>query len=477
MEKGPFDNFEQRFTECDDKFNTIFDLTSVATKIIRSDLTTIKVNAAICDMLGYRAEELEGIKILDLACEDYIDHWHHLQEELWSKQVPFFKLEACLYRKDRTLVWVSVTTILYQDQGETFGFTVLDDISGMKNFTESQKRLDMALKYSGTAIWEMDLRTNKVFRSQDHDEIFGYSQNQNDWTLNSYCQHISEDTLLDFNNAVWNIPRVGGMDVQVKVKDGEVAAKWLNIKGKAEFDKQGVAIKVIGVINDITKDKLLERHKDDFITIASHELKTPVTSLKASLQLLDRLKDDLSERVRKLIVQANKGVNRITLIIDDLLHAGKNYQNQVLINKSNFNLFELAQEIGDQFAASETQAIFIEGSKDIMVYADAERIGRVLTNFIGNAAKYAADSDIIIEIAQTEQYSRVSVTDKGKGISPEKVPMLFNRYYQTDFNQDEYSGLGLGLYISANIIEKHDGRIGVESTPGLGSSFWFELPK
>ena len=159
-------DFEKRFRECDQKFNTIFDLTSAASKIIRSDLTILKVNKALCELLGYDAKEIEGTKILDHACEAYIQHWHNLQEQIWAKQVPFFKLEACLYRKDRSIVWVDVTTILYTDQGETFGFTVLDDISAIKQYEQSQQRLNVALKYSNTAVWELDLQTKIAIKFQ-----------------------------------------------------------------------------------------------------------------------------------------------------------------------------------------------------------------------------------------------------------------------------------------------------------------------
>lgn len=184
-EKNEPNDFEKRFHECDAKFNTIFELTSVASKSIRSDLTIVKVNKALCELLGYPPEEIEGTKILDHACEEYIAHWHRLQDELWSKQVPHFKLQACLYRKDQSVVWVDVTTILYNDQGETFGFTVLDDISGLKKHQESEKRLNVALKYSDTAVWELDLETHEVFRSPDHDQIFGYEQRQAHWTLDT----------------------------------------------------------------------------------------------------------------------------------------------------------------------------------------------------------------------------------------------------------------------------------------------------
>jgi len=478
QEKREPNDFETRFRECDAKFNTIFNLTSVSSKIIRSDLTILKVNKALCELLGYTAEEIEGTKILDHACEEHIAHWHHLQEEIWAKKVPFFKLKACLYRKDRSRVWVDVTTILYNDQGETFGFTVLDDISGLKKYEESQKRLNVALRYSDTAVWELDLETEEVFRSPDHDQIFGYAQRQSHWTLESYYSHISEKDLPTFKEAISQIEKAGGLDAQVRLNNADGTIRWLNMKGKTQNNDQGKAIKLIGVINNITKDKIIERHKDDFISIASHELKTPVTSLKASLQLLERSPDATSSRNTLLISQANKSINRISLIIDDLLNAGKNYREQLEFRKTTFNLYELAQEICEQFAPSETQHVTLSGEKNLMINADSERIGRVMTNLISNAVKYApGTAEIKVELQEGSDFIKVSVKDKGPGISQEKIPLLFDRYYQADDQQGQYSGLGLGLFICANIIRKHEGEIGVDSIPGQGSTFWFTLPK
>ena len=478
-EKNEPNDFEKRFHECDAKFNTIFDLTSVASKIIRSDLTILKVNKAFCELLGYPPEEIEGTKILDHACEEYIAHWHRLQEELWSKQLPFFKLKACLHRKDRTLVWVDVTTILYKDQEETYGFTVLDDISGLKEYKDSQKRLNVALKYTETAVWELNLQTHEVFRSPDHDQIFGYEQRQTHWTLESYYPHIDQQDLPAFKAAIQHIEIQGGLDVQVRLVKADGILRWLNIKGKTETNEDGKIVKLIGVITDITKDKIIERHKDDFISIASHELKTPVTSLKASLQLLDRSSEPQSDRNRSLLLQANKGINRISLIIDDLLNAGKNYSDQLEFRKTTFNLYELAQEICDQYTTpSQTQTVTLNGDKELIIHADSERIGRVLTNLISNAIKYApGTTEIKVGLQDGLDFIKVSVADKGPGISADKVPLLFDRYYQAEDPQGQYSGLGLGLFICANIIRKHEGEIGVDSTPGQGSTFWFTLPK
>jgi len=477
MQENKEQNNFERFKECDDKFNTIFELTSVASKIIRSDLTIFKVNKALCELLDYSPQEIEGTKILDHACEEYIAHWHRLQEEVWSKQVPFFKLQACLYRRDRSRVWVDVTTILYTDQGETFGFTVLDDISGLKQLEESQKRLNVALKYTGTAIWELDLKTKEVFRSPDHDQIFGYKQRQIHWTLEDYFPHISADDLPQFKRALSDIRTKGGIDVQVRLNRPDGVLKWLNIKGKAETDKDGEAVRLVGVINDITKDKIIETHKDDFISIASHELKTPVTSLKGSVQMLQRDTDGQSERTRLLVAQASRGINRISLIIDDLLNAGKNYRDQIELRKTTFNLMELIREISELFISEGIPGIKIRGEEEIMVHADSERIGRVITNLISNAVKYAPTTqEIIVELVDHESVIKVSVIDKGPGIVAEKMPLLFDRYYQAD-EQQQSSGLGLGLFICANIVRKHGGDIGVDSVPEKRTAFWFTLPK
>jgi PAS domain S-box-containing protein len=471
-------DFKIRFQECDTKFNTIFNLTSVASKIIRSDLTILKVNKALCELLGYPANEIEGTRILDHACEEYVEHWHNLQEALWSHSLPFFKLKVCLHRKDRSIVWVDVTTMLYNDQGETFGFTVLDDISSSRKYEESEKRLNLALKYSDAAVWELDLENKEVLRSEHHDQIFGYEKNQDHWTLEKYYSHLSEDDLKEFKKAIENLDSEGGIDVQVKLLRDDGTTRWLNIKGKTETNDKGKPVRLTGVITDITKDKAIERHKDDFISIASHELKTPVTSLKASLQLLSKSPDELSHRTNLLITQANKGIDRISLIIDDLLNAGKDYREQLEYRKTDFNLYELAQEICEQFPKSKSQDVNVYGKKDIMIYADSERIGRVLTNLISNAVKYAPGSvEIKVDLHEETEYVKVSVIDKGQGISQEKIPLLFDRYYQAEDHVAQYSGLGLGLFICANIVRKHDGEIGVESKQGEGSTFWFTLPK
>jgi signal transduction histidine kinase len=121
--------------------------------------------------------------------------------------------------------------------------------------------------------------------------------------------------------------------------------------------------------------------------------------------------------------------------------------------------------------------IKITGNKSVEVFADAGRIEQIIINFVNNCIKYASESkEILIEIKIEEQMVKVSVTDKGPGILSDKLPHLFDKYYRVDSSGNQYSGLGLGLYISAEIIKKHNGEIGVDSILGMGSTFWFTLP-
>jgi two-component system CheB/CheR fusion protein len=477
QEEGNIKDFEKRFLECDNKFETIFKLTSAASKIIAPDLTILKVNDALAELLGYSAAEIEGTKIFDYACEEYKERWQKLQMELWSNEVPSFKLQACLYKKDKTVVWVNVTSILYQDEGKTYGFTVLDDVTDLRRFQESERRLNMALKYSKLAVWEFDLNSKLISRSESHDEIFGYDRQQETWTLDSYIPHVWDEDQPRFKAALNAASQGQKMDQQVRLITVDGTVKWVNFQATPETDADGRPMKMLGTIADITKDKLNERYKDDFISIASHELKTPITSLKASLQLLERMNDGMGDTAKSMLLTANKSVGKITLLIDDLLNANKSNSEQLHLKKTNFNLYKVIEECCGQLWFQSSHEIVLQGPQHLEINADAERIERVVVNLLTNAIKYGPDSnELLIQIEQDAAMAKVSVTDHGIGIAPEKIPLLFDRYYQADSVADHYSGLGLGLFISAEIIKKHGGEIGVDSIQGKGSTFWFTIP-
>ncbi|KQS35787.1 PAS domain-containing sensor histidine kinase [Pedobacter sp. Leaf194] len=219
------------------------------------------------------------------------------------------------------------------------------------------------------------------------------------------------------------------------------------------------------------------KKKDEFINIASHELRTPITSLKAILQLLQRMKTEGSERMAGLIDKANHNVGRVTEMIDDLLNASQLNEGQLKLNKKSFNLSEMIGSCVHHIRIEDNYKITTIGDATVSVLADEGRIEQVLSNFITNAIKYAPESyHIKIRITPRSGFVQVAVTDEGPGIPAEKLPYLFDRYYQVNTSGGRYSGLGLGLFICAEIVRQHGGDIGAESVVGKGSTFWFTLP-
>jgi len=267
-------------------------------------------------------------------------------------------------------------------------------------------------------------------------------------------------------------------DYEIAIQVPNAERIYISINTAVLKNINGDVILCIATFMDVTNRRKIYQQKDEFISVASHELKTPITSLKASLQLLKRLKDtEHTSMIPKLIDQANKSMNKVSILIEDLLNTSQYNSGQLHLHTKNINLYELIYECCKEIRTEGKYSIKIEGDKEIFVNADPDKIEQVIVNFVNNAIKYASDSNLInIEIVKEDDMVKVAIIDKGPGIDPSKTPHLFDRYYRGDNDGKQYSGLGLGLYICAEIIKKHNGKIGVESILNSGSTFWFKLP-
>jgi chemotaxis family two-component system sensor kinase Cph1 len=230
------------------------------------------------------------------------------------------------------------------------------------------------------------------------------------------------------------------------------------------------------LIKEATQE--LMQKKDEFMSIASHELKTPITSTKASLQLVQRMvaKNADLQPVAPFIDKATSQVNKLTGLINDLLDVTKIQAGKLELAKSNFVLYELIRECVEQCIVEDSHhKVLIEGDSTLNVFADRNRIDQVLCNLITNAIKYSPNGDTIAISAESLDSGKVKVkvTDKGIGIPQDKVDEVFNRFFRVEHTSQKFSGLGLGLFISSEIIKQHEGQIGVTSTLGVGSTFWF----
>jgi len=265
---------------------------------------------------------------------------------------------------------------------------------------------------------------------------------------------------------------------------------WLVRKDKSQFWASGMstplrdkAENLLGfakIIRDLSERKELEQQKDDFISMASHELKTPLTSIKAYAQILHRHLEDIQEteglsHLTKMLKQITKQEN----LIRDLLNVSKIQSGLSDQQIEIFNLDQLVHDTATELGATApTHAIKVEGQTSAKVNALKEHIGQVLANFLTNAIKYSpASNTVIVRLSEDKKNVAVSVEDFGMGIPKEEKKRVFDRFYRSDnVKTKNLSGYGLGLYIAAQIIKQHGGQIMVESTEGKGSTFSFSLP-
>jgi two-component system sensor histidine kinase VicK len=268
------------------------------------------------------------------------------------------------------------------------------------------------------------------------------------------------------------------LSLDLRLENSSGAYRWYLVKSVPHYTEQQEILKWFGSCTDINDHKLALTKKDEFISVASHELKTPLTTLLGILQVLDRLKTNPSApMLSEFIDRAHKNAKKINTLVGELLNVGQLTAGQLRLHKEHFNLHELIDNCCQYVRTEHVFEIIINGDPELRVYADSGRIEQVLVNYINNAVKYAPHSGhLTISFVKHDEEIKVSVSDKGPGIPQEKIPYLFDRFFRVDTGGSQYAGLGLGLYICAEIVKKHGGRVGVDSELGKGSTFWLTLP-
>jgi len=271
----------------------------------------------------------------------------------------------------------------------------------------------------------------------------------------------------------------GGLDYITKPVDMDV----LLLKVKTFYRIYEQSRKLIEIqdalLDEIEFRKQAERKKDEFISIASHELKTPLTSVKGYVQLLERSveKGDVPT-LRKHLGKAQVQLEKLNGLITDLLDISKIESGKMKFNMKPFvmdamldNVLEIINQSNPEFN------IVKKGGFSGEIFGDELRIEQVVINFLTNAIKYSpGTTEVQINVEDRGDRIYVSVRDFGIGISEEQQKNVFEKFYRVEETAIHFQGLGIGLFISSEIIRRHQGEIGVKSTPGEGSEFYFHIP-
>jgi two-component system phosphate regulon sensor histidine kinase PhoR len=261
-------------------------------------------------------------------------------------------------------------------------------------------------------------------------------------------------------------------------------SKFLQVSGTVLHNSEGEKIGALVVLNDITRLRQLENIRREFVANVSHELKTPITSIKGYIETLQEGALEDKENAIKFLEIIAKQADLLHALIDDLLSLSKIEQEA---ERGEMQLVDekVRRIIEDAIASYETRArerrirVTLQCKDEVVVKANARLLEQAVGNLLDNAIKYSeAGSSVDIEVVKNKKEVAIAVRDHGGGMAPEHLSRLFERFYRVDKGRSrELGGTGLGLAIVKHIIQAHGGRVAVESTLGKGSTFTLLLPK
>lgn len=272
----------------------------------------------------------------------------------------------------------------------------------------------------------------------------------------------------------------GGIDYLTKPFDPDILL--LKVKTFYKLFEQAQAMQEMQetLKKEIEQRKILENKKDEFISIASHELKTPLTSVRGYIQLLERLPDvKNNEKYKSYLAKTSTQLDKLRDLIDDLLDISKIESGKMKFNFQPISTEKLLENTIDNVSQMYPNHRFRKlGKCSATILGDEMRLEQVLLNYLTNAIKYAPNSkEVFIECKLTDDNKiQIGVRDFGIGIPSDKHENIFDKFYRVEESSYKFQGLGMGLYICKEIIARHHGEYGVESELNKGSLFYFRLP-
>jgi PAS domain S-box-containing protein len=490
-------NAEARLKESEARFRRTFELAGSGMAHIGMDRRFIRVNRRLCDILGYREDELLKLTGRQISHPDDLDIINEQRPALHAGEITAVRLEKRYVRKDRAVVWVkfSMTVEREADGKPLYEIAVYDDITAQRDaearLKESEARFRQTFELAASGICHVvDGRFVRVNRSLC--EILGYRERE---LLGKHVKEVSHPEDRDVTDADLARIRAGELD-QARFekrylrRDGSVV--WCDLAIAQVRDVFGMPLYEIAVFDDITERKqgeaaLRAAHEElkrsnaeleQFAYVASHDLQEPLRMVASYTQLLGRRYEaKLDKDAREFMSYIVDGATRMKQLIEDLLaysRVGTKGQEfkpvalEVPLRRALFNLRAGIEEAGAAVTYDPLPT----------VHGDEVQLGQLLQNLVGNALKFRSNSvpRIHLGVTSSPQEWTIEVRDNGIGIEPqyyERIFMVFQRLH----NKGEYPGTGIGLAICKKVVERHGGRIWVESRHGGGSSFFFTLPK
>jgi two-component system sensor histidine kinase VicK len=438
-------------------------------------------NRAAERLYGYRAEEIIGRSVAVLMPAEKSDDFAAIMNQLKQGQrVEHYETQRMT--KDGRRLEVSLTiSPLTNEQGHLVGAsTIARDITQHKRMLEELLFLSSLPQQMADAVIATDGQDMIRSWNDAAEGLYGWKREE---VLGKQTGEVLPTKYVTSSRQAWeqHLHSSGSWKGEVvqRKKDGS----WVPILSSTSLvkDASGKVIGAVAVNRDITEQKQLEEQKDAFLAMVSHELKAPVTTLKASAQYLQMVfKRKGDPQAVELLAKFDAQVNKLNKLITDFVDTTIIDVGRLRLTLEDIEVNQLVTEIVEEVQRTlPHHRILTELATSATISADKLRLGQVLTNLLSNAIKYSPDADrIVVKTEVTNETVRLCVHDFGRGIPQDKQARLFERFYRVEEpGQPAVAGLGLGLYISAEIVKQHGGTMGVESEPGKGSTFCFTLPR
>jgi len=356
---------------------------------------------------------------------------------------------------------------------------VTDKVSARKQLQRTEESLRLAMEAAGLGSFSINPDTKEFKASPSMKSFFGLNDNEK-ITFATAINQIREDYRPEVLRQM-EVSFLGQtrFDMEYPIlgyNDGQI--RWVRAMGKMQITDGTKAF--TGVLNDITERRKDEERKNDFIGMVSHELKTPLTSMRGYVQmLLLKMRKLNDEFAISSLEKTNTQIGKMTKMINGFLNVSRLESGKIHIDHKVFDLAELVKETEEESLSTiASHTIIFAPVEETIVNADRDKIGQVINNLISNAVKYSvAGSTIYVACVTIDNRALISVRDEGMGIKPQDASKIFERYYRVEGTQMfSISGFGIGLYLCAEIIHRHEGEIWVDSDFGKGSTFSFSLP-
>ena len=454
----------------------VYDLDMITNKLITSPRGMF--------IFGFDKQSSMEESLMAIHSDDRLNRTEAFEKSLITGKL-FYEVRVIWKNKDVHWIRVEGRTYKNADNKPIRALGTILDITEQRNSEDEllkiNQRLAIALEAGQLGSYELNLETDEVKASEQFKINYGIPLFKEPLVhkdlltlLTPEYQDKVQKAIADAieNRTVYNI--------EYQIQWPDKSFHWIKSSAKPRYNEKNKAIALIGVTIDITEIKRQQQQKDDFIGFASHELKTPVTTIKAYSQMLEEvLIKNGQEHEATMATKIGIQVKRLNNLISDLLDVTKINSGKLPVTKSTFNFNDLIKNIVDDIQQTTPKFNIIqELSATDLIHTDRERVVQVTTNLINNAIKYSPNSNkIIVQTSQKKNEILVCIQDFGVGIDKENQAKLFDQFYRVSGHmQHTFPGLGLGLYISSEIIKQLGGRIWVNSNIGEGANFCFTLP-